>query len=236
MPHERVEGTGQAPDRWPRRTNGEFAMWCQMTTDAAFPERLKPWFAAHGRAGVFGIGHPTILKRPILGLICSVQVPGSIVMKTFDAIRELRDAGVVIAGGFHSPMERECLDFLLRGTQPVVVVLAKSLSRPRFPSAWRSAIDAGRLLVLSPFEPDAKRTSRANAQARNDLVSRLATAVLIPHASPGGKAEALARVIVDRGQSLFTFEDEENDQLTQLGATSFSLEQFTHSVSSEVAR
>jgi len=33
-------------------------------------------------------------------------------MKTFDAIRELRDTGVVVAGGFHSPMERECLDFL----------------------------------------------------------------------------------------------------------------------------
>jgi hypothetical protein len=43
------------------------------------------------------------------------------VIATYDAIRELRDAGVIVAGGFHSPMEGECLDFLLCGAQPVVL-------------------------------------------------------------------------------------------------------------------
>jgi hypothetical protein len=50
-----------------------------------------------------------------------VRCSGSIVNKTFDAIRELRDAGIVVVVGFHSPMKKECLNFLLRGEQPVIV-------------------------------------------------------------------------------------------------------------------
>jgi hypothetical protein len=57
------------------------------------------------------IGNRDILSQKCLALICSIQCLGSVVIKTFDAIRELRDAGIVVVGGFHSPMERECLDF-----------------------------------------------------------------------------------------------------------------------------
>jgi len=179
------------------------------------------WKIKHGDADLCGIGDRTILDRPCLGLICSVQCPGSIVIKTFEAIRELRDAGIVVAGGFHSPMEKECLEFLLRGKQPVIVCPAKGLSRPRIPAAWKEAIDAARLLVVSPFA--AKRTNKANAQARNEFVATLATAVLVPHASPGGKADAVARQVLERGHPLFTFEDEENAGLLRLGARAFSI-------------
>src|SRR5438874_11847977 len=97
------------------------------------------------------LGDRAILSRPALGLICSVKCPGRVVLKTFDAVRELRDHGIAVAGGFHSPMEKECLDFLLRGDQPVIVCPARGLAHMRVPGAWRAAIDAGRLLVLSPF-------------------------------------------------------------------------------------
>jgi hypothetical protein len=45
--------------------------------------------------------------------------------------QHVRDAGIVMAGGFHSPMEQDCLDFLLRGNQPVVVCPAKGLAHVR---------------------------------------------------------------------------------------------------------
>lgn len=121
---------------------------------------------------VHGVGDRAILWRKCLGLICSVQCPGSIVIKTFDAIRELRDAGVVVVGGFHSPMEKECLEFLLRGEQPVIVVLAKGLSRPNLAGAWRAAFDAGQLLILSPFDDTVGRTTRTTAQKRVHCLAR----------------------------------------------------------------
>ena len=181
------------------------------------------WTIKQGDRNVFGIGDRAIMGRKCLGLICSVQCPGSVVIKTFDAIRELRDAGVVVAGGFHSPMEKECLEFLLRGEQPVIVVLAKGLNQPRLPQPWRTAIDASRLLVLSPFDASVVRTTRSTAQSRNEFIVAHALAVLIPHASPGGKAEAVARNVPERGKTLFTFDDEENTHLHHLGARPLDL-------------
>lgn len=103
------------------------------------------WTIRHADAEVHGIGDRAILKRRCLGLICSVQCPGSVVIKTFDAIRELRDVGVVIAGGYHSPMEKECLEFLLRGKQPVIVCPATRSGRNLTPSNFltTSAIPIG---------------------------------------------------------------------------------------------
>ena len=119
-------------------------------------------------------------------------------------------------------MEKECLEFLLRGKQPVIVCPAKGLNRLRVSAPWRTALDAGRLLIVSPFEPEAKRTNQAHAQARNEFVARLASAVLIPYASPGGKAEAVARLMLERGHTVFTFDDEANSDLFQPGAKRFS--------------
>ena len=167
------------------------------------------WKMKQGDVEVQGIGDRTILRRNRLGLICSVQCPGSVLIKTFDAIRALRDAAIPVAGGFHSPMEKGCLEFLLRGEQPVILVQAKGLGRPRLPEPWRAAIDAARLLALSPFGDDVRRTTKAHAQTRNDFIASLATDVLIPHASPGGKAEALARTNLERGKPLFTLDDDE---------------------------
>jgi predicted Rossmann fold nucleotide-binding protein DprA/Smf involved in DNA uptake len=198
--------------------------WTITKSDPAFPPQL----AAHPQAvdwrTLYGLGHQDLLRRKCLGLICSVQCPGSVVIKTFDAIRELRDAGIVVAGGFHSPMEKECLEFLLRGEQPVIVVLAKSLGRPNLAGDWRAAIDAGRLLILSPFADHIRRTTLANAHTRNEFIADLAVGVLIPHASPGGKAEMLARAILQRGKTLYTFDDEENLGLLRLGGQPFDAE------------
>ncbi len=96
-------------------------VWNLESGDAGFPANLVAR-ARHGKPPVVhGVGNREILRRRCLGLICSVQCPGSVVIKTLDAIRELRDAGVIVAGGFHSPMEQDCLDFLLRGDQAVVI-------------------------------------------------------------------------------------------------------------------
>jgi hypothetical protein len=34
-------------------------------------------------------------------------------LKTYDLARDLRDADVPVIGGFHTPMEKECLRLLL---------------------------------------------------------------------------------------------------------------------------
>lgn len=192
--------------------------------DACYPPLLTDRMGVQTPSPLTAIGSLQILRHQRLGLICSIRCPGSIVIKTFDAIRQLRDAGIVLAGGFHSPMENECLDFLLRGEQPVIVCPAKGLGRPRLPSAWRTAIDAERLLLLSPFGDAVARTTAAQAQARNEFIAALCHAILIPHASPGGKAEAIAQHVLVQSQPLFTFPEDENTELLKLGAQPYQID------------
>jgi predicted Rossmann fold nucleotide-binding protein DprA/Smf involved in DNA uptake len=173
---------------------------------------------------LYSLGNTAILRNRSLGLVCSIRCPGSVVIKTFDTIRELRDAGVTVIGGFHSPMERQCLDILLRGSQPVILCAARGLSGLRLGADPRRAITENRLLVISPFEEVIRRTTADQAMQRNDLVAAVADAVWAPHAVPGGKTWKTIRHALDRGQTVFTFADKENSELIGLGARPLSSE------------
>jgi len=166
----------------------------------------------------YALGDVDILHNPLLGLICSVPCPGSIIIKTFDAIQKLRDAEVVMIGGFHSPMEHECLDLLLRGTQPVILCAAKRLHNLRIGNAARKALAEGRLLILSLFDDRVRRTNSDQAVLRNRLVASLSKAILVPHASQKGKTWTTVREALSWGQRILTFDDEANDALMASGA------------------
>ena len=160
----------------------------------------------------------SILEEPLTALFCSNRCPGDLILKTYDLARAMRDAGVPVIGGFQTPMEKECLRLLLRGTQPVVVCPARGIEKMRIPRDWRPALDGGRLLVLSPFPPTRRRPTVELAALRNDLVAALARRVFIAHAAPGGKTEAFARMVAYAGKPLFTLDSPSNANLLALGA------------------
>ena len=161
------------------------------------------------------------MKHPGIGLICSIQCPGSIIIKTFDVIRRLRDEKIVMIGGFHSPMERECLDILLRGAQPVILCPAKCLRNLRMGKAARKALAEGRLLVLSIFGDEVRRTTSFEALLRNDMVAALAEAILVPHASKNGRTWTTIRRALEKSQKILTFEDDANVDLIASGARAY---------------
>lgn len=170
------------------------------------------------------LGEPHVLQCVRLGLICSVSCPGSVVIKTYDAIRELRDAGVVVAGGFHSPMEQECLDFLLRGKQSVVLSPACAMESLSLEPRQEEAVARGCLSVVSIFGSEHATVTSAQALRRNEFVAVLAGTVLVVHAAPGGKAETAAVRAIARGQEVLTFDDDENLRLIALGAKPLCLQ------------
>ncbi|MBI2856665.1 MAG: hypothetical protein HYX93_07455 [Chloroflexi bacterium] len=171
-------------------------------------EQQTPW----------AIGNATILNADLLALFCSVRCPGDLILKTYDLARALRDAGVPVIGGFHSPMVKECLRLLLRGQQPVVVCPARGIENMRIPAEWRTPLAEGRLLLLSPFNSSQHRPTAELASVRNDLVAALAHRVFIAHAAPGGKTEAFARKVLEWGNPLLTLESPANANLLALGA------------------
>lgn len=103
--------------------------------DSLYPPALQSCLAGQALARIAALGNLKILGERRLALFCSVKCPGDLILKTYDAARELRDASVTIIGGFHSPMEKECLALSLRGRQPRAVEISPiegSLKLPRF--------------------------------------------------------------------------------------------------------
>ena len=182
-------------------------------------------FAANGRTAnslppdTAHIGNLCLLDEPLTALFCSNRCPGDLILKTYDLARAIRDAGVPVIGGFQTPMERECLRLLLRGNQPVVVCPARGIDNMRIPRDWRPALDDGRLLVLSPFQPTVRRPTAELAAQRNDLVADLAQQVFIAHAAPGSKTEAFARKLANAGKPLLTLDSPANSNLIAVGAS-----------------
>ena len=165
----------------------------------------------------WAIGNLDILDTKLLGVFCSIRCPGNIILSTYDCMRILRDSGVPVVSGFHSPIEKDCLDILLKGSQPIVVCPARGIARMRIPGVWKKPIAQGRLLILSPFDEKQKRPTVSTTQQRNHLVAMLGRSFLIPYADAGSKTEQLGREIIDAGRRVYTFQSEKS-RLVQFGA------------------
>ncbi|HNY48921.1 MAG TPA: DNA-processing protein DprA [Smithella sp.] len=201
-------------------------------TDKDYPAVLQNRLGVATPAQLYAMGNVAVLQRRLLGLICSIKCPGSIILKTFDTIRSLRDDGVTMIGGFLSPMERDCLDILLRGKQSIVLCPAKRLTGLRLGNEVRKAINENRLLVLSPFADDIRHTTAAQAIRRNNLVAALADALLVPYAAPEGKTWTTVHTALKRNQPVYTFDVEDNASLIECGAIPFNdilIRNFIHS-------
>src|SRR5262249_44213191 len=146
--------------------------------DALYPTALRTYLADHAPTNITIRGNLDILRQkapaPLVALFCSVQCSGAIILQTYELARALRDAEVTLISGFHSPLEKECLNVLLDGTQPVIVCPARSIERLRLPARWKAALARERLLLLSPFAEPRRRATVGRARVRNELVAALA--------------------------------------------------------------
>jgi predicted Rossmann fold nucleotide-binding protein DprA/Smf involved in DNA uptake len=77
----------------------------------------------------------------------------------------------------------------------------------QIPGAWRLGLDAGRLLVLSPFSAKIRRPTAETAGKRNELVAALARVVFVAHAEPGGEIERVAALARGWGKPVLGFGD-----------------------------
>lgn len=165
-------------------------------------------------------GNSALLREPVLGLFCSISAPGRVVVEAYDVARSLARSGGTVAGGFQSPLEREVLDYLLRGSACAIVCPGRSLHDMRLPALWRRALAASRLLLLSPFPPDLKRPTSAVAEERNRVVAALASRLLFLYATPGGRLARLAREAAGWGLPMHCLDHPANEDLRVLGAAS----------------
>ena len=133
-----------------------------------------------------GLGAAGLLQGTLTAFFASRQCTGSAIRAaTTWVLQQVRDHAALV-GGFHSPLAQSVLRLLLEAGGTAVLVLARPVAGATLRSAWRSALDAGRMAVVSQGTGSRRLTEQA-ADDRNDLAAQLADEIVTAHDSSGGR-------------------------------------------------
>lgn len=135
------------------------------------------------------VGNEELLKLHKVAFLCSRKFPQEVAVKAYRWADEQREHGVCVVSGYHSPIEKEVLCRLLRGTQPIIIAMAQGLQR--LAAEWGRPIAAGRLLVISRYAESVSHACESKCYQRNRMMMELADGIVIAHASTGGNLERL---------------------------------------------
>ncbi|MBP5365168.1 MAG: hypothetical protein J6Y82_04515 [Bacteroidales bacterium] len=142
------------------------------------------------------IGNKDIMRLQKTAFLASGTMPADEVLKVYDWASAMRSRGECVVSGFSSKLEQDVLHFLLKGNQPIIMVLARQMYKA-VPAALQEAVSQGRLLIISVSE--AVRQSKATAFARNRYICQMADSIYMV----GVKAES----------SLYPLQNEYNTKL-----------------------
>ena len=139
------------------------------------------------------LGNISLLDRKKIGYFASSKIATLSVLPTLDWAAEVASCeDVAIVSGFHSKMEREVLDFLLRGKCGIVCVLAQSIYK-KIPDKFLEAYNAGRILFIAPFKTSATRASRHLCQQRNEYVASISDELVFSSLTPNSSLYSLSQ-------------------------------------------
>lgn len=130
------------------------------------------------------LGNDSLLQCCKIGYFAASNIAALSVLPTLDwAAETAKREDVAVVSGFHSKMEREVLEVLLRGKCGIIVVLARSMYK-KIPERYRAVYDAGRVLFLSPFKTTATMTSRHQCQKRNEYAAAISDRLVFSSLNP----------------------------------------------------
>ena len=113
------------------------------------------------------LGNRDLLNLPKTAFLASSTIPTDMVLRCYDWAQQASRGNECIVSGFSSHLEQRVLHFLIKGTCPIIIVLARQMYK-RVPDELQPLLDNGRLLIISTSA--APRQSRITAQARNHYI------------------------------------------------------------------
>jgi len=162
------------------------------------------------------VGKNCLQEPGLVALICSAKAPASILLAVHDLAQQWRTSSQTILSGFHSTVEQEALEILLRGPGQLVYCPARSLPR-RLKPAWQAALSAGYLTLISPFPESVRRATKETAVTRNRFIAALADTILIAYAHPDSSTQQLAYEAKAWSRSVYVLPNSANHHLVCAG-------------------
>jgi predicted Rossmann fold nucleotide-binding protein DprA/Smf involved in DNA uptake len=196
-----------------------------LADDAEYPgrvrQRLQPFPAV-----LYSFGAAGVLQAPTLAILNSRTISEHAVSASLAVVQAVVAQGLTLVTGGMKTGYRIAAVAGRAAAAPRVVVLDRGIfatfgSRmDRDPFGFgpgRSALDAERTLVISPFRL-LDHASPRNGQRRDELIAALADVIVAVHARAGGQIERVCLEALDRGQSVLSWYGE-NAGLVAAGAT-----------------
>ena len=121
------------------------------------------------------LGNKELLKLPKTAFLASSKIPVDLVLRCYDWASQTAQSEQCVVSGFSSHLEKEVLHFLMKGSCPIILVLARGMYK-QIPAELQPLLDANRLLIISVSK--AVRQSKVTAHARNKYICEMADQIL----------------------------------------------------------
>lgn len=126
------------------------------------------------------LGNTELLKQNKVGFLASRKISSLSILPTLDWATEIsKREEIAVVSGFHSKMERNVLEILLKGQCGIIIVLARGMYR-KLPIQYEEAMSQKRLLIISNEKDNVKRVSEQTAHKRNEYVKSISDEMYRP--------------------------------------------------------
>ena len=200
LPHERLAALlgrgvqlGFALDRWMQS-----GLWVICRSDPEYPARVRTHLREQAPPILFGAGDPALLSEGGLAIVGSRNVDDAGQAFARDVAAWCARGGVPVVSGGARGTDQIATSSALEAGGTAACALADSLLRRSVSRDARDALADGRLVLVSPYHPEARFTV-GTAMGRNKLIYALADQALVVSADEGrggtwtGAVEELAR-------------------------------------------
>lgn len=166
----------QAIERWQSR-----AIWVASRADADYPRRLKTRLKEDAPAVLYGCGDRRLLEGGGLAVVGSRLADDALLEYTQAVGRLCAKACKTLVSGGAKGIDQAAMRGALEADGRTIGVLADSLERTAMNREHRNLVLDGRLVLVSPYDPNAG-FNVGNAMQRNKLIYTLADAGLVVNA------------------------------------------------------
>ena len=159
---------GFAVEEWQR--NG---IWIISRSDADYPARYKKHLKDKAPPLLFGVGDRSLLNGGGLGIVGSRNVDPEGEAFTRKAAELCAYAGMPVVSGGARGVDQISMTTALEAGGITIGILAENLLKKSVERKYRHAIAQGKLLLISPYHPNARFTV-GTAMGRNKLIYAMA--------------------------------------------------------------
>lgn len=211
-------------------------LWVVGRSDPSYPQLLRARLGRQAPPILYGVGEHSLLEYGGLAVVGARDADEAALTFTRTVAHACALQGVAVVSGGARGVDSAAMQAALDGAGNVLGVLADSLARTAVAGKYRAALRTGRLVLVSPYDPEAGFNT-GNAMNRNKAIYALSDFALVvcSNLEQGGTwhgaIENLRRAWVPLFVRTAVPQSPGNQRLIELGGLTLDQAALSHAVS-----